>query len=192
MPSIKCPGCDKVYKVTESLIGKKVSCKACGKQFAIGKPKTRKDAAASSRDLQKPHRDRPNKRASSTSTKSVDTRSRKKETSNQSTGAELTKASLSSPSSTHGEASSRLNSQYRSSKPAKDGKPKKKKKSRKKFKWGVQWEKVGSGLLMMLIGGGVSAALFFGASRINFYLVGLTVVGLLTFISGLVGEEGVW
>lgn len=61
----------------------------------------------------------------------------------------------------------------------------------KKPRWGFQWGKVGSGAVMLLIGGGISLALW-EAGYINFWAAGLAVVGLLTMLSGLIGEEGVW
>jgi hypothetical protein len=59
------------------------------------------------------------------------------------------------------------------------------------FRWGFEWEKVGSGALMLLVGGGIA---FVGwlAGAINGWALGLAVVGLFTMLSGLVGEEGIW
>ena len=60
------------------------------------------------------------------------------------------------------------------------------------FRWGVQWGKVGSSAVMLLIGGGISLALWLADNRISLWAGGLAVVGLFTLINGLMGEEGVW
>lgn len=62
---------------------------------------------------------------------------------------------------------------------------------KKGVRWGFQWGKVGSGAGMLLIGGGISLALWLGGA-INFWAVGLAIVGLFTMLSGLMGEDGVW
>jgi len=59
------------------------------------------------------------------------------------------------------------------------------------MRWGFQWGKVGSGALMLLIGGGLTL-LFLAGGRISIWGVILCLVGVCTIISGLVGEEGVW
>lgn len=59
------------------------------------------------------------------------------------------------------------------------------------IRWGFDWGKVGSGGVMLLIGGGISLALFF-AGRINFWAIGIAIVGLVTMLNGLIGEEGIW
>jgi len=58
-------------------------------------------------------------------------------------------------------------------------------------RWGFQWGKVGSGLVMLLAGAGISFALW-QDGRINLWACGLAVVGLFTMINGLMGEEGIW
>jgi hypothetical protein len=60
-----------------------------------------------------------------------------------------------------------------------------------KFRWGFQWGKVGAGLVMLLVGGGISLALW-QVGYINFWAAGTAVVGVFTTLSGLIGEEGVW
>jgi hypothetical protein len=62
---------------------------------------------------------------------------------------------------------------------------------KKQFRWGFQWGKVGSGLVMLLIGGGISLALWLNG-YVNLWAAGLAAVGLFTMLSGLLGEEGVW
>jgi hypothetical protein len=64
-------------------------------------------------------------------------------------------------------------------------------KKKKGFRWGFQWGKVASGGVMLLIGGGISFALWLGGI-VNLWAAGLAVVGLFTMLSGLMGEEGVW
>ena len=59
------------------------------------------------------------------------------------------------------------------------------------FRWGFQWGRIVSGAVMLLIGGGISLALW-QAGRINFWAIGVGVVGILTMLSGLMGEDGVW
>jgi hypothetical protein len=61
-----------------------------------------------------------------------------------------------------------------------------------KFRWGFQWGKVGSGALMLLVGGGITSAGWLAAGRISLWAAGLAIVGLFTMLSGLTGEEGVW
>jgi len=48
-------------------------------------------------------------------------------------------------------------------------------KKRPGFRWGFQWGKVGSGALMLLIGGGISLALW-QADRINFWAIGISII----------------
>jgi hypothetical protein len=62
---------------------------------------------------------------------------------------------------------------------------------KKGFRWGFQWGKVGSGAVMLLVGGGISLALW-QTGTISFWLIGLAVVGAFTMLSGLMGEEGIW
>ena len=59
------------------------------------------------------------------------------------------------------------------------------------FRWGFEWGKVGSGALMLLAGGGIAFAGWL-AGVISVWALGLAVVGLITMLSGLMGEEGVW
>ena len=66
-----------------------------------------------------------------------------------------------------------------------------KKKKKTGFRWGFQWGKVVTGALMLLIGGGISFALWQGG-RVSIWAVVVAVVGLFTMLSGLMGEEGVW
>jgi len=58
-------------------------------------------------------------------------------------------------------------------------------------RWGFQWGKVVSGLVMLLAGGGISLALWLGGA-ISPWAIILAVVGLFTMLNGLMGEEGVW
>lgn len=59
------------------------------------------------------------------------------------------------------------------------------------MRWGFDWARVGSGALMLLIGGGISLVLGLGG-RFNLWAIGFAVVGLVTMLSGLIGEEGIW
>ncbi len=59
-------------------------------------------------------------------------------------------------------------------------------------RWGFQWGKVGAGATMLLIGGGISAALWFGDHIVSGWAVIAAVVGFFTMINGLMGEEGIW
>jgi hypothetical protein len=59
------------------------------------------------------------------------------------------------------------------------------------FRWGFEWVKVGSGALMLLAGGGI-ALVGWLAGGIVVWAFGLAVVGLITMLSGLMGEEGIW
>ena len=59
------------------------------------------------------------------------------------------------------------------------------------FRWGFQWGKVASGGGMLLVGAGITAVGWF-AGRIFIWAVVLAVVGFLTMINGLMGEDGVW
>ncbi len=63
--------------------------------------------------------------------------------------------------------------------------------AKKKVRWGFQWGKVGTGLVMLLVGGGISLGLW-QTGIISFWAIGAAVVGLFTTLSGLIGEEGVW
>jgi hypothetical protein len=59
------------------------------------------------------------------------------------------------------------------------------------IRWGFQWGKVGSGALMLLVGGGILlASLCFG--HISTWGAITATVGLFTMLSGLMGEEGIW
>lgn len=60
------------------------------------------------------------------------------------------------------------------------------------MRWGFQWGKVGAGALMLLIGGGISLALYFGGGYVNGWALLTAGGGLVTMLSGLIGEEGVW
>ena len=60
-----------------------------------------------------------------------------------------------------------------------------------RVRWGFDWARVGSGATMLLIGGGISLVLGLGG-RISLWAIGLAVVGLVTMLTGLIGEEGIW
>lgn len=60
------------------------------------------------------------------------------------------------------------------------------------FRWGIQWGKFGSGAALFLIGGGISAALWFGMHAINLWAAAATVIGACMMFMGLLGEDGVW
>lgn len=62
---------------------------------------------------------------------------------------------------------------------------------KRRFRWGFQWGKVGGGIVMLLIGGGLTVVMWFGG-EINLWAIGLAVIGLFTMLAGLIGEEGVW
>jgi hypothetical protein len=59
------------------------------------------------------------------------------------------------------------------------------------IRWGFQWGKVVSGGLTFVIGGGICLGLWI-VGIIHFWAVGITMVGLLTMLSGLIGDEGIW
>lgn len=61
----------------------------------------------------------------------------------------------------------------------------------KPVRWGFKWPQVGSGLLMLLAGGGITLAGWF-AGRIPIWGIVVAVIGLVTMLSGLLGEEGIW
>ena len=60
------------------------------------------------------------------------------------------------------------------------------------MKWGFEWGKVASGGATFLIAGGITLVIFLGSGRIFFWSAGIAIVGLVTMLSGLMGEEGVW
>jgi hypothetical protein len=60
------------------------------------------------------------------------------------------------------------------------------------MRWSFQWGKVGAGAAMLLVGGGISAVLWFSGGYINRWAAGTAIVGLFTMLAGLIGEEGIW
>ena len=62
----------------------------------------------------------------------------------------------------------------------------------KKVRWGFQWHKVGGGAAMFVGAGLATLFLVLTTGRIFIYLAVITIIGLFTMLSGLMGEEGIW
>lgn len=199
MPKVACPGCQKVYKVPDTAAGQSATCKQCGRKFRIGKPPSpasqpKADFSASASKT-KP-------KASTTATLRSQSTSASRPAA---TKVVAPKSEVSKPSDSFWDEA--LNEEYEveapttssSTNPAvastlAEAKFRANKKS-KKVVWGVKWDKVLAGLGMMVLGGGGAALMIFGLGRIRKLTVTLIIVaiaGLFTFITGLMGDEGIW
>lgn len=63
---------------------------------------------------------------------------------------------------------------------------------KKRVIWGADWAKVGGGAMTFLVAGGITVGLVITTGYLYFWPAGIAVAGLLTCLSGLIGEEGVW
>jgi hypothetical protein len=61
-----------------------------------------------------------------------------------------------------------------------------------KVRWGFDWGKVGGGLATFLIAGGITIGLLIATDRLYIWPAVIAGGGLITCLSGLMGEEGVW
>jgi hypothetical protein len=61
-----------------------------------------------------------------------------------------------------------------------------------KVRWGFDWGKVGGGLATFLIAGGITVGLLIATDRLYIWPAVVAGGGLITCLSGLMGEEGVW
>lgn len=57
---------------------------------------------------------------------------------------------------------------------------------------GIHWGKIGIGSLMLIVGGGIAATLWFETSHVSIWAIVIAGTGLVTLISGLVGRDGLW
>ncbi len=181
MPKIACPGCRKVYQLPDSAFGKSATCKKCGKKFRINAPK--REAVAASAAPSTPAKPKPPLPREELSRDDQafwsDSFSIPEET--------AAKPKAETHSSPHASRSEQAGGT--------DSTPKKNRKRKKKkggIKWGVQWEKVLGGLVTFLVAGGITLGLVVSTGRLFFWPAGAAVFGLITMLSGLMGEEGIW
>jgi hypothetical protein len=188
MAKIACPECKKGYDVPEQALGRTATCK-CGKKFRLGnKPAAAVAASATASTA--------SKSTPQSATQATPPRPKPKPVQVASPPSKPSESfwdeALSEPAKKAApvrEPAAPMSSPYRAAQSKPPAKPKKKKAAR--ASWGVDWTKVGGGGLAFVLGGG-GCVLLWMSGYINIWLIIVTVGGLFTMLTGLMGEEGIW
>ncbi|WP_442482572.1 hypothetical protein [Aeoliella sp. SH292] len=187
MAKIACPECKKVYDVPEQALGRTATCK-CGKKFRLGnKPvvaTANATATTASKSTPQPAAQASAPRPKPNPVEVASPPSKPSESFWDDALAEPVKKAVPAR-----EPQASMGSPYQAAQSKPSAKPKRKKAAR--ASWGVDWTKVGGGGLAFVLGGG-GCALLWMSGYINIWLIIVTVGGLFTMLTGLMGEEGIW
>ena len=181
MPAVQCPACQKQYKLPDTAAGKVASCK-CGKRFkvdgvAVAVAAT-SSVARSARVTSAPATP-PLPRQTATP-KPQPAPARDDFWDDALT--EPMKLAAASPPIPAAKPYSYFEEAKEENRAAK----------KKRVIWGADWAKVGGGAMTFLVAGGITVGLVITTGYLYFWPAGIAVAGLLTCLSGLIGEEGVW
>lgn len=170
MAKISCPGCGKQYNVPATAAGKTATCKACGKKFQLGKPKskTKKTRPPEQPVLEKtaavqPDDDFWDEAASADIAVEAPTTERPRNM-----------AAVNAIASAERELNESVKPNVR---------------------WGFQWGKVFLGLAIAIGAGGLAAMIIINTGRLRrgtATLIAAAMGGVFMMINGLMGEEGIW
>ena len=173
MPQIACPGCKKQYKVPASAAGQVATCKACGKKFRVTATAQPSPAVSKS--------DPPPTESKATSEPiAVEVGNALDDDFwDEALGEEY---EVEAPDEPVAQANPEVAALMRQAR-------REAQQDKKKASWGVDWAKVGGGLLTSLIAAGVTVGILVNTGYLYFWPAGIAVVGLLTALSGLMGGE---
>jgi hypothetical protein len=184
MPTVTCPSCQKHYKLPDSAAGQVASCK-CGKKFRIAMAAPVAAAAAAT----------PAAAAQLKPQRSLAARAELAKPSGASSSDDFWDKALSEPIAVEPPAALKpapvLGSKANLAPPDRRRRDEPEA-AEPKVRWGFDWGKVFGGLATFVIAGGITAFLVVSTGYLYFWPAGIAVVGLLTALAGLMGEEGIW
>jgi hypothetical protein len=185
MPSVTCPGCQKQYKLPDTAVGQVANCK-CGKRFRVGggvasaavAAGTSASAKAGAVAAAKPQ-----------PAAAVPAKSSAKDD-------DFWDKALSEPVKSLEPVAPKpvavIGSHAHTALPDRRRRPEVEAADQPKVRWGFDWGKVGGGLATFLIAGGITIGLLVATDRLYIWPAVVAGGGLITCLSGLMGEEGVW
>jgi len=208
MPVIACPGCGKKYNLPESAAGQVAACK-CGKRFKVGATASKAVPAPSvavkspATGVRKTSTAAPAKAVSKPQSVAV-AKSKPVAAAKTATVAKAAPAAAIAAANDDfwdeavtvaKEPEPRPSALPKPSSNPVDKAAKKKPAKEKRVRWGFDWGKVAVGLVSFVFFGGLAILLVMSTgrfSRSTVYLAVPAIGGLITALSGLMGEDGIW
>jgi hypothetical protein len=202
MPVIACPGCSKKYNLPESAAGQVASCK-CGKRFKVGARAPKAVTAPAAPIKKNATAAGPAKAAAKAAPVAVaKTAPTVKAAAVAKATPAVSKSAIVADDDFWDEGLKTVPvAKEPDPKPTSLPKPstnpvdhaaKKKRPKKEKVRWGFDWGRVAGGGLSFLLFGGLTMFLLLTTGRIFIWFAVAAIGGLLTALSGLMGEEGIW
>lgn len=185
MPTVQCPACQKRYKLPDAAAGKVASCK-CGKRFKVDgvvvAVAATSSVAPSARVRSAPATPPLPRQSATAKPQPAPAAAPARDDFWDDALAEPMKLAAASPPMPAAKPYSYFE----------EAKEEKRAAKKKRVIWGADWAKVGGGAMTFLVAGGITVGLVITTGYLYFWPAGIAVAGLLTCLSGLIGEEGVW
>jgi hypothetical protein len=202
MPVIACPGCGKKYNLPESAAGQVATCK-CGKRFKVGGGAPKAPSAPAAAVNKTATATAPTKATSKAAPVAVAKSAPRVKAAGVAKAAPAASAAAIVADDDFWDEGLKTVTVAKEPepKPASLPKPstnpvdhatKKKRPKEKKVKWGFDWGRVAGGGISFLLFGGLTMFLLLTTGRIFIWFAVAAIGGLLTALSGLMGEEGIW